>query len=124
LAIWSGREGFCPSTKVNQASGQVTTLEQEFRCKEKRHVLQIVSHAHDRMTEFRATVLGGPRDGEVIYTSYGWEHARLIELDPPLVLEAGEGFKISATYDNQADQRLFFGFTRQKEMMILCGYSY
>ncbi|MBM3456958.1 MAG: hypothetical protein FJX77_00265 [Armatimonadetes bacterium] len=109
---------------IDLPPGQVTTLEQEFRFKEKRHVLQLVSHAHDRMTEFQATVLGGPRDGEVIYTSYDWEHAPLIELDPPLVLEAGEGFKISATYNNTTDRRLFFGFTRQDEMMILYGYSY
>ena len=109
---------------IDLPPGQVTTLEKEFRFKEKRHILQLVSHAHDRMVEFRAAVLGGPRDGELIYTSYDWEHAPLIDLSPPLVLEEGQGLKITATYDNQTDRRLFFGFTRKDEMMILYGYSY
>lgn len=109
---------------IDLPPGQVTTLEKEFRFKEKRHILQLVSHAHDRMVEFKVTVLGGPRDGELVYTSYDWEHAPLIDLDPPLVLAEGQGFKLTATYDNQTDRRLSFGFTRKDEMMILYGYSY
>ncbi len=109
---------------IDLPPGQVTTLEKEFRFKEQRHIFQLVSHAHDRMTDFRATVVGGQRNGELVYTAQDWEHAPLIELDPPLVLEAGEGLKITATYNNQTDRRLFFGFTRKDEMMILYGYSY
>ncbi len=109
---------------IDLPPGQVTTLEKEFRFKEQRHIFQLVSHAHDRMTDFRATVVGGQRNGELGYTAQDWEHAPLIELDPPLVLEAGEGLKITATYNNQTDRRLFFGFTRKDEMMILYGYSY
>jgi hypothetical protein len=109
---------------IDLPPGQMITLEKEFRFKKKRHILQLVSHAHDRMVEFRAAVLGGPRDGELVYTSLDWEHAPLIELDPPLVLEEGQGFKITATYDNQTGRRLNFGFTRRDEMMILYGFSY
>ena len=39
-------------------------------------------------------------------------------------MEKGQGLKIRATYDNQMDRDLYFGLTRQDEMMILYGYYY
>ena len=109
---------------IDLPAGQVTSLAKEFIFKEDRHIFQLVSHAHDRMEEFTAELIGGPRDGELVYISYDWEHPAPLRFDPPLRLKAGEGFRIRATYDNDTERNLNFGFTRADEMMILYGYYY
>lgn len=109
---------------IDLPAGQVTSLEKEFIFKEDRHILQLVSHTHDRMEEFTAELIGGPRDGELIYISYDWEHPAPLRFDPPLMVEEGQGFRIRAIYDNDTERNLNFGFTRADEMMILYGYYY
>jgi hypothetical protein len=88
------------------------------------HVFQLFSHAHEHMTEFRVHVVGGPRDGELVYLSNDWEHPPILELDPPLVLDPGQGLRLVTTYDNDTDRTLNFGLLSQDEMMILFGYYY
>ena len=105
-------------------AGQVTTLEKEFIFKEDRHVIQLVSHTHERMVEFTAEIIGGDRSGELIYISYDWEHPAPLRFDPPLFMAKGQGLRVCATYDNDTDGDLFFGFTRKEEMMILYGFYY
>ena len=109
---------------IDLPAGEVTSLEKEFIFKEDRHVFQLVSHTHDLMEEFTAELIGGPRDGELVYISYDWEHPAPLRLDPPLMVEEGQGFRVRATYDNDTDQDINFGFTRADEMMILYGYYY
>ena len=109
---------------IELPAGKTTTLVKEFLFKEDRYVFQLVSHTHDHMVEFTAELIGGPRDGELLYVSYDWEHPAPLRFDPPLFMERGQGFRISATYDNQTDRDLYFGFTRKEEMMILYGYYY
>lgn len=104
--------------------GQVTTLEKEFIFKEDRHLVQLVSHTHQRMTDFSAEIIGGERNGEIIYRSFDWEHPAPLRFDPPLFMEQGQGLRIRATYDNPEARELHFGFTREEEMMILYGYYY
>lgn len=104
--------------------GKKTTLEKDFLFPERRHLVQLVSHAHEHLVEFRALVMGGQRHGELVYAAYDWEHPPVLELDPPLVLEAGQGLKLMATYDNPTDRELSFGFLSQDEMMILYGFYY
>jgi len=105
-------------------AGEVTTLEKEFVFKEDRQVVQLVSHTHDRMTDFTAEIIGGDRNGETIYRSFDWEHPAPLRFDPPLFMEQGQGLRVRATYDNTGDSDLRFGLTRQDEMMILYGYYY
>tara|TARA_B100001750_G_C15383759_1_gene533829 strand:+ start:67 stop:612 length:546 start_codon:yes stop_codon:yes gene_type:complete len=76
------------------------------------------------MLEFRAEVVGGEQNGELVYISYDWEHPIMFELNPPLRLEPDQGIKLIATYDNWTDQALLFGFLSEDEMMILYGYYY
>ena len=104
--------------------GKVTTLEDEFVFDEARNIVQLVSHAHDRMVEFRVELMGGPRDGELVYVSYDWEHPPLMDMDPPLAVEKGQGLRCITTYDNYTDRELNFGLTRDDEMMILYAYFY
>ncbi|MCG3120213.1 MAG: hypothetical protein ALAOOOJD_02840 [bacterium] len=76
------------------------------------------------MTEFKVEVVGGPRNGEVVYVAYDWEHPPILKIDPPLVLEAGQGLKLITTYNNWTTRTLRFGLLSQDEMMILFGYFY
>jgi len=105
-------------------AGKVTTLSEQYRFPERMHIIQLMSHAHEHMTEFRVELMGGDRDGEVVYIAYDWEHPPILELDPPLVVEPGQGFKVEATYDNWTDRELNFGFLSEDEMMILYGFFY
>ena len=105
-------------------AGKVTTLVEEYRIDERLHIMQLMSHAHEHMTEFRVELMSGDRDGELVYIAYDWEHPPILELDPPLVVEPGQGFRVEATYDNWTDEELNFGFLSEDEMMILYGFYY
>ena len=105
-------------------ANEITTLEKTFYAEERMYIIQLFSHAHEHNLEFAVEVVGGAKDGELIYVSYDWEHPPILELDPPLVLEEGEGLKLIATYDNWTDEELTFGLLSEDEMMILFGYYY
>jgi hypothetical protein len=102
--------------------GKTTTLRETFLVDRRSHLFQLVSHAHKHMTEFKVQVFGGPRDGETVYIAYDWEHPPILSLAPPLVLEPGQGLTLIATYRNDTDRAINFGFTSEDEMMILFGY--
>ena len=76
------------------------------------------------MTEFKAFIDGGARSGELVYIAYDWEHPPILELDPPLVLESGQGLRLEATYNNTTSRTLRFGLLSVDEMMILFGAYY
>ncbi len=103
---------------------KVTTLERTFKFTEEASVFQLMSHAHEHMLEFRVEKVGGELDGELIYIAYDWEHPPILELDPPLYVQRGEGMRLIVTYDNWTDETLRFGLLSEDEMMILFGYYY
>ncbi len=103
---------------------RVTTVTKSFTMSERVQVFQLFSHAHQHMIEFRVELEGGPRDGEVVYRALDWEHPPILELDPPLEINAGDAIRLVATYNNTTDQILGFGFRSEDEMMILFGYYY
>ncbi len=109
---------------INLPPGRVTTLKRDFHFDERVHIFQLFSHAHEHMIEFRAEILGGPRSGELIYVATDWEHPPILEISPPLTLDAGQGLRLLATYDNQTNRTLRFGLLSEDEMMILFGYFY
>jgi len=104
--------------------GEVTTLSKTWNFDERRHIFQLTSHAHEHMTEFRIFVVGGANNGELVFFAKDWEHPPLLNIDPPLVLEAGQGLRAEATYDNDTDRVLKFGFRSIDEMMIIFGAYY
>ncbi len=104
--------------------GEVTTLSRAWTFNERRHVFQLTSHAHEHLTEFRIYVVGGATNGELVFFSKDWEHPPLLSIDPPLVLEPGQGLRAEATYDNDTDRVLTFGFRSVDEMMIIFGAYY
>ena len=101
-----------------------TTLDKTYTFSEDRHVFQLWSHAHEHNTEFKVFVVGGERNEELIYYSNDWEHPPILQLDPPLHLEAGQGLRLEATYNNWESRDLTFGLRSTDEMMILFGYFY
>jgi hypothetical protein len=103
---------------------KITTLERTFLFPEDVSVFQLMSHAHEHMLEFRVEMVGGELDGELIYIAYDWEHPPILELDPPLHVQRGEGMRLIVTYDNWTDETLRFGLLSEDEMMILFGYYY
>lgn len=46
----------------------------------------------------------------------------IINFDPPIEINSGEGFKLIATYDNSSSQPVTFGYKSTDEMMILFGW--
>ncbi|SNS42869.1 Copper type II ascorbate-dependent monooxygenase, C-terminal domain [Ekhidna lutea] len=103
---------------------KVTTITKEYTFNERMHIFQLFSHAHEHMTEFNVYKVGGANDGELLYVSFDWEHPPILELDPPIVLNPGEGLRLEATYDNWENRTLSFGLRSSDEMMILFGAYY
>jgi hypothetical protein len=103
---------------------KTTTIEKSFTASRRMNIFQLFSHAHKLMTEFKVQVVGGANDGKIIYVAYDWEHPPILSFDTPFVLEAGQGLKLIATYNNTTDQTVGFGLRAEDEMMILFGYYY
>ena len=76
------------------------------------------------MQEFVVEIVGGQRNGEVIYWTNDWEHPPIINFDPPLEINAGEGLKLITTYNNPTSDPITFGYRSVDEMMILFGWYY
>tara|TARA_Y100000748_G_scaffold193946_1_gene162414 strand:- start:13156 stop:14499 length:1344 start_codon:yes stop_codon:yes gene_type:complete len=103
---------------------KITTIQKVFRMDDTYYFGQVFSHAHEKMTEFLVEIDGGDRDGEVIYWTNDWEHPPIINYNPPIIINAGEGLRLKATYDNPTNEPVGFGFKSTDEMMILFGWYY
>ena len=115
---------FMNNVDINLPPNATTTLNKTFVVDKKVQIFQLFSHAHEHMTEFRVCIDGGPRDGEFVYIAYDWEHPPILELNPTLTLEAGQGLRLQATYNNDTNSTINFGFLSSDEMMILFGAYY
>ena len=115
---------FMNNVDINLPPNATTTLNKTFVVDNKVQIFQLFSHAHEHMTEFRVFIDGGPRDGELVYIAYDWEHPPILELNPTLTLEAGQGLRLQATYNNDTNSTINFGFLSSDEMMILFGAYY
>lgn len=102
----------------------ITTVTKTFLVEERIQIFQLFSHTHEHMTELRVFIDGGPRNGELVYIAYDWEHPPILELDPTLTLEPGQGLKLVTTYDNDTNRTINFGLLSSDEMMILFGAYY
>ncbi len=115
---------FLNNIEINLPPKQTTTLVKTYRFQREVNIFQLVSHAHQHMQEFRVYVDGGPRDGELVYVAYDWQHPPILQFDTPLTLAPGQGLRLEATYNNWTDKTLRFGLLSEDEMMILFGYYY
>ena len=112
------------NTDIYLPPKKVTTLTKTFILDEKYYMGQVFSHAHEKMQEFVVEIVGGQRNGEVIYWTNDWEHPPIINFDPPIEINAGEGLKLIATYNYPTNDPVTFGYRSVDEMMILFGWYY
>ncbi|MDA0197015.1 MAG: hypothetical protein O2887_18605 [Bacteroidetes bacterium] len=103
---------------------QESSVTANYTFNEKRTIFMLTSHAHQHMKEFRISIIGGPKDGQLVYFTNDWEHPVLLEYDPPIVLNPGEGLRGDALYYNDTDNTLRFGLLSVEEMMIIFGSYY
>ncbi len=80
------------------------------------------SHTHKRGESFKIYGVGGVNNGNLLYENSDWDHPPLKTFSPPLRFEAGEGYRIEVTYNNNTDRDLHFGITSEDEMCIVVGY--
>jgi len=87
-------------------------------------VITLTSHFHKLGEKFQIKILGGTRNGEVVYENTDWEHPIVINLTTPIQLKAGEGLTSVVTYNNSTNKIVNFGLTSEDEMNIIFGYYY
>lgn len=100
------------------------TLKKSFIVSKPRKILTLTSHMHKLGEKFVIKIVGGSRDGEVVYTSTDWEHPDIITFKTPIVLQKGEGLMSEITYNNTTAKSVSFGLTSEDEMGIIFGYYY
>ena len=87
-------------------------------------VITLTSHFHKLGEKFQIKILGGTRNGEVVYENTDWEHPLVNNLTTPIQLKAGEGLTSVVTYNNTTKKIVNFGLTSEDEMNIIFGYYY
>ncbi|HUS03098.1 MAG TPA: hypothetical protein VMY77_15275 [Chitinophagaceae bacterium] len=87
-------------------------------------VITLTSHFHKTGEKFQIKILGGIRNGEVVYENTDWEHPLVLNLTIPIQLKAGEGLTSVVTYNNTTSKTINFGLTSEDEMNIIFGYYY
>ena len=87
-------------------------------------VITLTSHFHKTGEKFQIKILGGTRNGEVVYENTDWEHPLVLNLATTIQLKAGEGLTSVVTYNNTTARTLNFGLTSEDEMNIIFGYYY
>jgi Copper type II ascorbate-dependent monooxygenase, C-terminal domain len=87
-------------------------------------VIMLTSHFHKIGEKFQIKILGGARNGELVYENTDWEHPLTLNLTTPIQLNAGEGLTSVVTYNNTTNHTISFGLTSEDEMNIIFGYYY
>lgn len=109
---------------INLPPRQETTITREFGFGRRENILQMWSHAHEHMTEFRVEHVGGERDGELIYWTNDWEHPPVLGFDEPLSFERGDRIRLVTTWYNHTDETIKFGPLSTDEMQFLFYVQY
>jgi hypothetical protein len=104
--------------------GRDTTITHTFTFSQTRNVFMVTSHMHKHGTRFVVKIAGGPRNGEVIYTTDDWQHPPAVSFATPIVLSAGQGLTSEVTYRGDVTRTIRFGLTSDDEMGIIAGYWY
>ena len=112
------------NTGLTLPANQVTVAQKDFTFGAQTTITGLTSHMHARGTKFQIKIVGGPRDGELVYENTDWEHPQLVNYNVPIVLEKGQGLRSIVTYNNTTSSPIFFGLTSDQEMDIIFGYFY
>ncbi len=115
---------FLNNLEISLPPGQRTTVRRTFLVGTRTTVFLLSSHMHKRGERFVIRIAGGARNGVPVYESTDWGHPPILTLDPPVVLELGEGLTSEVTYYNETGRTITFGLTSEDEMGIIFGYAY
>ncbi|MFN8345885.1 MAG: hypothetical protein U0X91_12810 [Spirosomataceae bacterium] len=109
---------------LNLPAGQRTVATKSFTFSKPTKVLMLTSHNHKLGEKFVIKIVGGARNGEIVYESTDWEHPLIKNFPEALEFKAGEGLKSEITYNNTTGKAVRFGLTSEDEMGIIFGYYY
>jgi len=112
------------NTSISLPAGKETTIEKTFLVSQTTTVFMLTSHMHQLGTRFQIKIVGGARDGELVYENLDWEHPSQISFPTPIVLEKGQGLKSVITWNNTTSRTVTFGLQSTDEMGIIFGYYY
>ena len=112
------------NTNISLPPGKTTTLSKTFTMSQTTTIVMLTSHMHALGTRFQVAIVGGPRDGEVVYDNTDWEHPQQLTFTTPIVLQKGQGLKSIVTWNNTTDHTVTFGLQSTDEMAVVFGYSY
>lgn len=112
------------NTSLSLPAGQRTTATKDFTFNAQTTIVGLTSHMHARGEKFQIRIVGGPRDGELVYENTDWEHPQMKTFATPLVLAKGQGLRSTVTYNNTTSKTINFGLTSDDEMDIIFGYFY
>ena len=112
------------NTGISLPAGARTTLEKTFLMSQPTTVFALTSHMHKLGERFQIRIVGGARDGELVYESTDWEHPQMLLLTTAIVLQPGQGLKSTITWNNTTSQVVNFGLLSTDEMGIIFGYYY
>ncbi|MDB4916386.1 MAG: hypothetical protein JWM95_4030 [Gemmatimonadetes bacterium] len=112
------------NTNLSLPAGKVTTVTKDFTFSATTTVTALTSHMHARGTKFQIRIVGGTRDGELVYENTDWEHPQIQSYTTPIVLQKGQGLRSVVTYNNTTSSTINFGLTSDQEMDIIFGYYY
>ena len=88
------------------------------------NVAMLASHQHRYGTRVAVHRVIGGIEAEQIYENLNWREPKLVWLDPPVHLAAGERLRVHCEWDNRSDQTLRFGGSANDEMCNLEGYVF
>jgi len=83
----------------------------------------ILPHYHYRGNYFRAEIMGGPRDGELLHGIDRFDaEANGKKFDPPVDLTGATGIRMTCGFDNPTDEEIRWGIGDQ-EMCVMLGFA-
>jgi hypothetical protein len=112
------------NTTLNILPNTKTVITKDFTFSTNVKIVSLTSHTHKFGEKYVIKILGGARNGEVVYENLDWEHPAVINFTTPIALKKGEGLTSVVTYNNTSSQKLAFGLTSDDEMNIIFGYYY
>lgn len=92
--------------------------------KQEVNIIALTSHNHRLGKRFIIQIVGGARNGEVVFSSTNWLNPPLIKFNTPIKLKRGEGLKSIVTYFNDTDKDVRYGVLSSDEMDFIFGYYY
>jgi hypothetical protein len=111
-------------TGFNLPARARTTVERVFTFTTPTTIYALTSHTHERGERFQIRIVGGARDGELVYENLDWEHPAIVSYPAPIALQPGQGLESTVVFNNTTDRRISFGLTSEDEMDIIFGYYF